>query len=236
MRGDEEVFFREPRPGMSEHKSTGFIIPGSILPNKDRHSAPIGCSMSADTGCECIVVIGQEMVPLFLREAASVPFNLKGVGQAQLDGGKQVVRGNILVPVSRDGVFMARCRDATIYIANVGPCCILGFRFFARYGIHINKQPPCFMFEEDVGKADISAGLTAGVTAPAAHLRVQSREVNKTSIESSANYLATHDAIFEVQNTGSDSVGHHTCFWGATADAVHPVSQVALHSQKDVLD
>ena len=236
MRGDEEEFLREPRPGMSEHKSTGVIVLGSILPYKDPHSAPICCSMLGDTGCECMVVIGQELVPLFLREAATVPFNLMGVGQAHLDGGKQVVRGDILVPVSRDGVVMARCRDATIYIANVGPRCILGFPFFARYGIHINIEPPCFMFEEDVGKANISAGLTAGVTAPAPHLQVQSREVNKPSIESSAKYIATHDAIFEVQNTGSDSVGHHTCFSGATADAVHPVSQVALHSpDADVL-
>ena len=145
-----------------------------------------------------MVVIGQELVPLFLREAATVPFNLMGVGQVHLDGGKQVVRGDILVPVSRDGVVMARCRDATIYIANVDPCCILGFSFFARYGIHMSIEPPCFMFEEDVGEADISGGLTAGVTAPAPHLRLQSCEVNKPSKESSANYLATHDAIFEV--------------------------------------
>ena len=125
---------------------------------------------------------------------------------------------------------MAICRDATIYIANVGPGCIPGFPFFACYGIHINIEPACFMFEEDVGKADISAGLTAGVTAPALHLRVQLREVNKLSIEASANYVATQDAIFELQNSGFDAVGHHECFLGATAGAAHPVSQVALHS------
>ena len=68
-----------------------------------------------------MVVIGQELVPLLLREAATVPFNLMGVGQAHLEGGKQDVRGDIIVPVSCDGVVMARCRDATIYIANVGP-------------------------------------------------------------------------------------------------------------------
>ena len=175
-------------------------------------------------------VIGQELVHLFLREAATVPFNLMGVGQAHLEGGKQIVRGDIIVPVSPDGVVMARCRDATIYIANVGPRCILGFPFFARYGIHINIEPPCFMFEEDVGRADISAGLTAGVNAPAPHLWVQSREITKPSIEASANYVATHDAFFEVQNSGSDSVGHQECLLGATADAVHSVSQVALHS------
>ena len=41
-----------------------------------------------DTGCECMVVIGQKLLPLFLREAATVPFNLMGVGQAHLEGGK----------------------------------------------------------------------------------------------------------------------------------------------------
>ena len=88
MCGDEEEFLREPRPGMSEHTSGGVIVPGSILPYKDPHSAPICCSMLGDTGCECMVVIGQELVPLFLREAATVPFNLMGVGQAHLEGGK----------------------------------------------------------------------------------------------------------------------------------------------------
>ena len=191
---------------MSEHKSTGVIVPGSILPYKDPHSPPICCSMLGDTGCECMVVIGQELIPLILREAATVPFNLIRVQQAHLEGGKQVVRGDIIVPGSRDGAVMARCRNATIYIANVGPRCTRGFPFFARYGIHINIEPPCFMFEEDVGKADISAALTAGVSAPAAHLWVQAREITKPSIEASAYYVATHDAFFEVQNSGSDSV------------------------------
>ena len=60
-----------------------------------------------------------------------------GSGQAHLEGGKQDVRGDIIVPLSRDGVVMASCRDATIYIANVGPRCILGVPISARYGIHI---------------------------------------------------------------------------------------------------
>ena len=115
-----------------------------------------------------MVVIGQELVPLFLREAATVPFNLMGVGQVHLDRDKQVVRGNILVPVSRDGVVMARCRDATIYIANVGPRCILGFSFFARYGIHMSIEPPCFMFEEDVkNRGCFPNVVNRGVTATA---------------------------------------------------------------------
>ena len=53
-----------------------------------------------------------------------------GVGDAHLEGGKQVVTGDVIIPVHRQGVVMARCRDATIYIANVGPRCILGFPFF----------------------------------------------------------------------------------------------------------
>ena len=106
-----------------------------LVPYKDPHSTPIKCSMLGDTGCECMVVIGPELVSEALREKADVPFNLMGVGNAHLDGGKQVVKGDALVPIDNNGVVMARCRDATIYIANVGPRCILGFPFFSRYGI-----------------------------------------------------------------------------------------------------
>ena len=87
------------------------------------------------------------------------------------------------------------------------------------------------MFEEDVGKADISTDLPAGVSELAPHPWVQSREITKPSKEASANYfLATQQAFFEGENRGSDSVGHQECLFGATADAVHCVSQVALHS------
>ena len=70
LRGDEDEYLREPRPGMSEHKSTGVIVPGSILPYKDPHLTPIQCSMLGDTGCECMGVIGPELVPDFLSEKA----------------------------------------------------------------------------------------------------------------------------------------------------------------------
>ena len=80
LRGDRDVYLRDPCPGMSEHKSTGVIVPGSILPYNDPQLSPIHCSMLGDTGCECMVVIGAELVPLLLREAARVPFNMMGLG------------------------------------------------------------------------------------------------------------------------------------------------------------
>ena len=68
---------------------------------------------------------------------------------------------------------MARCCDATIYVANVGPGCILGFPFFAHSGIHINIEPPCFLFEEDVGKVVTTNGLAEWTDAPSSRIRVQ---------------------------------------------------------------
>ena len=35
-----------------------------------------------------MVVIGPELVPLFLRVAATVPFNVMGMGQTPVEGGK----------------------------------------------------------------------------------------------------------------------------------------------------
>ena len=124
-----------------------------------------------------MVVIGSELMSEALREKGDVPFNPMGVGNAHLDGGKQVVKGDVLVPIDSDGVVITRCRDATIYIASVGPCCILGFPFFSRYGIQVNIDPPCFRFTEF---QDVSApphlGDNIEIRGPQPPIRVQTPE------------------------------------------------------------
>ena len=124
-----------------------------------------------------MVVIGPELVSEALREKADVPFNLMEVGNAHLDGGKQVVKGDVLSPIHNNGVVMARCRDATNYITKVGPRCILGFPFFSRYGIQVNIDPPCFRFTEfqDVSAPPHSED-NLEITGPAPPIRVQTRE------------------------------------------------------------
>ena len=133
--------------------------------------------MLGDTRCECMVVISPELVSEALREKADVPFNLMGVGNAHLDGGKQVVKKDVLVPIDNNWVVTACCRDATIYIGNVGLRCILGFPSFSRYGIQVNIDPPCFRFTEfqDVSGPPHS-GDSIEITGPALPIRVQTRE------------------------------------------------------------
>ena len=193
VRGVEDEYLTEPRAGMREHTCTGVIVLGSILPYKDPHLSLIKCSMLADTGCECMVVIGPELGSFFLREAATVPFKPMGVGQTHLEGGKQVVRGDVIVPLSRYGVVMKRCRDATIYVANVGPRCILEFPFVARYGIHIHVEPPCFLFEEDVGKVVTPNGLAGQTNAPSSQIRVQPHK-HKSSARGASTATDVNDA------------------------------------------
>ena len=82
------------------------------------------------------MVAGWELFPEQFREVATQPFRLLGVGEKELEGGKYVVRSDIIVPVQRASqVVMARCADCLVYLASVGPRAILGLPFFARYGL-----------------------------------------------------------------------------------------------------
>ena len=113
-------------------------------------------------------VIGPQLVSEDLGEKDGLPFNPMGVGNAHLDGDKHVVNGDVLVPIDNNGVVMARCRNATIYITNVGGRCFLGFPLFSRYGIQVNIDPPCFRCTEfqDVS-APPHSGDTKEITEPA---------------------------------------------------------------------
>ena len=148
--GAEEEVLRVPRPGHAKKLSKGIIVPGIYIPHKGT-SERIKALSLGDTGNEVIVVAGWERFPEQFREDATEPFRLLGVGEKELEGGKYVVRSDIIVPVQRDsqGV-MARCADCLVFLASVGPRAILGFPFFARYGLVVLLDPGCFALVEDL--------------------------------------------------------------------------------------
>ena len=149
--GAEEEILRLPRPGRAEKLSKGVIVLGIYIPHKGT-SERIEALLFGDNGNEVIVVAGWELLPEQFREVATQPFRLLGVGEKELEGGKYVVRSDIIVPVQRGSqVVMARCADCLVYLASVGPRAILGLPFFAWYGLVVLPDPGCFALVEDLG-------------------------------------------------------------------------------------
>ena len=97
-----------------------------------------------------------------------MPSHLMGVGNEHLDGGKQVLKGDVLVSLDKNGVVTAHCRDASSYIDNVGPRCTLELLFLSGYGIQGSINAPCFTFTEfqDVSAPPHSGDATR-ITGPA---------------------------------------------------------------------
>ena len=154
IRRAEEEILRVSRPGHTEKLPRGVIVPGIYIPHK-RTSERIEALSLWDTGNEVIVVAGWEFFPEQFREVATQPFQLLGVGEKELEGGKYVVQSDIIVPVQRGSqVVMAHCADCLVYLASVGPRAILGLPFFARYGIVVLPDPGCFAFVEDLCQGD----------------------------------------------------------------------------------
>ena len=106
--GAEENILRVPQPGHAEKLPKGVIVPGIYIPHKGT-SEPIEALSLGDNGNEVILVAGWELFPEQFWEVATQPFRLLGVGDNELEGGKYVVRSDIIVPVQRGSqVVMAR--------------------------------------------------------------------------------------------------------------------------------
>ena len=113
--GAEEEILRLPRPGHAEKLPKGVIVPGIYIPHKGT-SERIEALSLGDTGNEVIVVAGWEFFPEQFWKVATQPFQLLGVGENELEGGKYVVRSDIIVPVQRGSqVVMARCADCLVH-------------------------------------------------------------------------------------------------------------------------
>ena len=147
--GAKEEILRVPRPGQAENFPKGVIVPGIYITHKGT-SEQIEALSLGDTGNEVIVVAGWELFPEQFREEAYQPFRLLGVGQKELEGGKYLVRSDIIVPVQRSSQFvMPHCAGYLVYLASVGRRAVLGLPFFARYGFPVLPDPGCFALVED---------------------------------------------------------------------------------------
>ena len=114
--GAEEKILRVPRPGHAKKLLKGVIALGIYIPHKGT-SERIEALSLGDTGNDVIVVAGWEL--------------LLGVGEKELEGGKYVVRSDIIVPVQGGlQVVLARCADSLVHLASVGRRAILGLPFF----------------------------------------------------------------------------------------------------------
>ena len=148
--GAEEKILRVPGPGHAKKLLKSVIVPGIYIPHKGT-SERIEAPSLGETSNEVIVVAGWEFFPEQIREVATQPFRLLGVGEKELEGGKYVVRSDIIVPVQRGSqVVMARCADCLVFLASVGLRAILGLPLFARYGLAILPAPGCFALVEDL--------------------------------------------------------------------------------------
>ena len=148
--GADEEILQVPPPGHAEKLPKGVIVPGIYIPHKGT-SERIEALSLADTGNEGIVVAGWELFPEQFWEVANQPFPLLGVGEKGLEGGKYVVRSDIIVPVQRGSrVVMARCANCLVYLASVGARAIPGLPFFARYGHVVPPDLGCFALVEDL--------------------------------------------------------------------------------------
>ena len=95
--GAEEEVLRVPRPGHAEDLPKGVIVPGIYIPSKGT-SERIEALSPGDTGNEVIVVAGWQLFPEHVREEATQPFRLLGVGEKELEDGNMWSRAISLCP------------------------------------------------------------------------------------------------------------------------------------------
>ena len=80
--------------------------------------------------------MGWELIDKRYSEDAEVQFNFLGAGNVSLEGGKIGVGVTVLLPVyTSQGMLVARCVDASLHLASVGPRVILEYPFLTCYGL-----------------------------------------------------------------------------------------------------
>ena len=70
-------------------------------------------------------------------------------GKNRLACGSQVVEGSVSLPVWHDGRYVTvKCVQVTVHSASVGPKIILGYPFFARYGLTLSPARGSLVFDD----------------------------------------------------------------------------------------
>ena len=159
LKGDEQEVLRPPRSAVVDSAARkGLILPGTFFfKSLEPLSSALDFQCIIDTGCEAIGVIGYELVPDLVRTKADSPIRLIGAGSNSLKGGTHCIHGALLLPVSHKGKYVrARCPDATLYIADIGPRAIVGYPLLARYGLAVFPGQGSLIFEEDLSGETIT--------------------------------------------------------------------------------
>ena len=159
LKGNEQEVLRPPRSAVVHSAARkDLILPGTFfLKSLEPLSTALDFQCILDTGCEAIGVIGYELVPDLVRTKADSPIWLIGAGSNSLKGGTHCIHGALLLPVSHKGKYVpARCPDATLYIANIGPRAIVGYPLLARYGFAVFPGQGSLTFGEDLSGGTIT--------------------------------------------------------------------------------
>ena len=157
LKGSEREVLRQPRTAVLDTPARrGLIVPGTFIFSKLQPlSSALNFQCVIDTGCEALGVIGYELVPEMVRSRADSPIRLVGAGSNPLKGGTHCIRGALLLPIAHDGEYVrARCDDAVLYIADIGPRVIVGYPLLIRYGLAILPGKDTLTFEEDVSSGE----------------------------------------------------------------------------------
>ena len=121
-------------------------------------SSAVAFQCIISTGSEDIGVIAYELLPDLVRTKADSPIRLMGAGSNSLKGGTHCIHGALLLPVSHKGkYFRARCANATLYIADVGPRAIVGYPLLALHGLAVFPGQWSLIFEKDLSGETITA-------------------------------------------------------------------------------
>ena len=140
LKGDEREVLRPPRSAVVDSAARkSLILPGTFfLKSLEPLSLALAFQCIIDTGCEAIGVIGYELVRDLVGTKSDSPTRLIGAGSNSLKEGTHCIHGALLLPVSHKGKYVrARCPDATLYIADIGPRAIVGYPLLARYGLAV---------------------------------------------------------------------------------------------------
>ena len=159
LEGDELEVLRPPRSAVVDSAARkGLILPGTFLfKSLEPLLSALDFQCIIDTGCDALGVIGYELVPDQVRTKADSPIRLIGAGSSSLKGGTHCIHGALLLPGSHKGKYVrARCPDATLYIADIGPRAIVGYPLLARYGLAVFPGQGSLIFEEDLSRETIT--------------------------------------------------------------------------------
>ena len=164
LQGDEQEVLRPPRSAVVDSAAgKSLILPGTFfLKSLDPLLSTLDFQCIIDMGCEAIGVIGYELVPDLVCTKADSPIGLIGAGSKSLKGCTHCIHAAPLLPVSHKGKYVrARCPDATLYIADIGPRAIVGYPLLARYGLAVfSGQGSLFFEESSQGRTSLSLPLS----------------------------------------------------------------------------